>query len=63
MSALPLPVLVDALTALRAVKDAPSDTVPAHLWRQCMRAANQLEYRLLGLGLTVDVEAPEGQTS
>lgn len=55
--AIPLPALIDALAALRAVKDESGDAVPAHLWRQCMRACNQLEYRLEQAGLTVPVES------
>ena len=55
--AIPLPVLIDAVAALRAVKDAPSDTVPAHLWKQCMRACAQLEYRLQEMTVPVDLAA------
>lgn len=55
--AIPLPVLIDAVVALRAVKDAPGDTVPAHLWKLCMRACNQLEYSLHEMTVPVDLAA------
>jgi hypothetical protein len=53
--AIPLPVLVDALAALRAIKDAPGTTVPTHLWTPAMRAHNRLETHLILAGLTIAV--------
>jgi hypothetical protein len=46
MAQIPLSVLVAAREALRQVKDAPADTVPAHLWRVAMTAHSQLDHRI-----------------
>jgi hypothetical protein len=55
--AIPLLVLVDALAALRSIRDAPGNSVPMHLWAPAMRAHNRLETQLILAGLTIAVAA------
>lgn len=59
MNAIPLPVLIDALAALRAVKDSPGTTVPNHLWTPAMRAHNALEAAIAVAGIQFAVGAPK----
>lgn len=56
---IPLPVLIDALAALRAIKEAPGVTVPNHLWAPAMRAHNQLEAAIVSAGFTFTVSLGE----
>lgn len=62
-TALPLPAVIDALAALRAVKDSSGGSVPSHLWIQCMRACNKLEFYLDNLHIEVPVEQPAAEVA